>query len=55
MILAFVLDHSFDILKGLGLSDLITDLIKGLGMLVYGYFFTSRHNEKEVIDTISIK
>lgn len=55
MILAFVLDHSFDILKGLGLSDLITDLIKGMGMLVYGYFFTSKYNEKEVIDTISIK
>jgi len=48
MICAFTLDHSFDILKGFGLSDLNTDLIKGVGMLMYGYFFTSKYNNKKI-------
>lgn len=48
MIMAFILDHSFDILKGFGLSELNIDLVKGLGTLIYGYFFTSKYNEKQV-------
>lgn len=50
LVLAFTLDHSFDILKGFGISELNIDLIKGLGTLIYGYFFTSKYNEKKVLE-----
>lgn len=50
LVSAFVLEHSFDILKGLGLSDLNSDLIKAFGTLIYGYFFTSKYNAKKVLE-----
>ena len=48
LIVGFLLDHSFDILQNSGLSHNMIDLIKGLGAIVAGYYWTSNHNVKVV-------
>jgi hypothetical protein len=42
LIAAFVVDHSFDILKNSGLSLTEVDLIKGLGVIVVGYLWNPK-------------
>lgn len=46
LIVGFMLDHSFDILKNSGLTLTQIDLIKGLGAIIAGYYWTSNHNVK---------
>ena len=48
MIAAFTLEHTFDILNGLGFSTLQIKFVEGLGTLIYGYFFTSKYNAKKL-------
>jgi hypothetical protein len=44
LIVAFFVDHSFDILKNSGLTELSIELIKGLGAIISGYYWTSKYN-----------
>jgi hypothetical protein len=48
LIVAFIIDHSFDILKNSGLSITHIDLIKGFGVIMVGYFW----NPKEQATTL---
>lgn len=44
IIIAFIVDHSFDILQNSGLSLTQIDLIKALGVIVVGYFWNPKPN-----------
>jgi hypothetical protein len=50
LIAAFVVDHTFDILKNSELSLTEVDLIKGLGVIVCGYFWNPK---KSLIKSMS--
>jgi hypothetical protein len=42
LIVAFIVEHTFDILKNSGLSLTEVDLIKGLGVIITGYFWNPK-------------
>ncbi len=42
IVAAFIVDHSFDILKNSGLSIIHIDLIKGFGVIMVGYFWNPK-------------
>lgn len=48
LIFAFILDNSFDILRDSGLTQPVIDLIRGIGAIVSGYFWTTDYNKKVV-------
>jgi hypothetical protein len=50
LIAAFIVDHSFDILKNSGLSLTEVDIIKGLGVIVVGYLWNPK---KSSINSLS--
>lgn len=52
LIVGFLLDHTFDILQNSGLTHNQIDLVKGLGAVISGYYWTSKHNEKQVLNNI---
>ncbi len=51
---AFIIDHSFGIMQGFGVTDFWSDFIKGIGTIVYGYYFTSSHNAKTIMSQENI-
>lgn len=50
LIVAFLVDKTFVILDNSGLSHDQIDIIKGLGAIVSGYYWTTKHNEKILED-----
>lgn len=46
LIIAFLVDHAFDILKNSGLTLVEVDLIKGLGVIIVGYFWNPKNDKK---------
>ena len=48
LVSAFALEHHLQILKGFNISPDNAELIKLFGALIYGYFFTSGYNKKEI-------
>ncbi len=46
LIVAFLVDHTFDILKNSGLTLIEVDLIKGLGVIIVGYFWNPSNDKK---------
>lgn len=46
LILAFLIDNIFDVLKGTGWSDSTINLIKGIGAIVVAYYWDSPFNKK---------
>ena len=54
LIAAFLVDHTFDILKNSELSLIEVDLIKGLGIIIVGYFWNPA-NKKSSLSIASIE
>lgn len=48
LIVAFMVNNAFKILENSGLSNTQIELVKGLGAIVSGYYWTSTHNKKVV-------
>lgn len=48
IIAAFIVDHSFDILKNSGLSLTQIDFVKGLGVVFVGYFWNPKNNNQNI-------
>lgn len=48
---AFLLDNSLDILTRLGIDPFWSSIVKGLGTLIYGFYFTSSYNVKKALSS----
>jgi hypothetical protein len=53
LIAAFIVDHSFDILKNSGLSLTEVDIIKGLGVIVVGYLWNPKKSSLKSLSATS--
>jgi hypothetical protein len=49
LIVGFFIDYAFDILDGSGLTHNQIKIIQLFGAVVSGYFWTSNHNQKQVL------
>ena len=49
---AFFLEHSLDIMTKIGIDDFWSSIIKGVGTLIYGFYFTSSYNVKKALNSI---
>jgi hypothetical protein len=46
LIVAFMVNNAFQILETSGLNHTQIELVKGLGAVISGYYWTTKYNEK---------
>lgn len=55
LIIAFIVDHSFDILIDSGMTATQVDIFQGLGVLLVGYFWNPKPQLKSIHKTTTSK